>query len=120
MIEDYKDNTPFDDVSNEHWALAYINIAVKENIITGYTDNTFRPEDRISHAEILTILIRLLGHEDTEEAAEGDRWYSYYVNKSKELGISTDTSRSVTKHAKRVDSFVYIYNCLPIILDKEY
>jgi len=99
--------------------IAYI-LLRKENIITGYGDNTFKPEDNITHAEILTILIRLLGHENTKEAAKGKKWYSYYVNKSKELGISTDTSESVTKDAKRVDVFVYMYNSLPVLLDKDY
>lgn len=120
LIEDYKKNTSFNDVSKDYWASAYINIAVKESLIKGYSDNTFRPDNNISHAEILTILIRILDHENTKEAAKGTKWYSYYVNKSKELGISNDISESVTKDAKRVDVFVYMYNSLPVLLDKDY
>lgn len=120
LVGDYKKNAPFNDVPKGHWASAYIDLAVKENIITGYGDDTFKPGNNITHAEILTILIRLLGYENTDKAAKGEKWYSYYVNKSKELGISTDTSESVTKDAKRVDAFVYMYNSLPVLLDKDY
>ncbi len=41
-----------------HWAKEEINAMVRRNIITGYPDETFRPERNISRAEFLTLLSR--------------------------------------------------------------
>lgn len=118
LLDEFKGDTIFSDVNEDHWASSYINIAVKENIISGYGDNTFRPENNISHAEILTILVRILGYYDTE--LKGPYWYSYYVDKAYELGISYDNNASSDSYALRGDVFLYIYNSLPIFLDKKY
>lgn len=42
----------------EEWAAAPIAKAVKLGIITGYSDGTFRPEANITHAEMITMVVR--------------------------------------------------------------
>lgn len=44
-----------------HWAEEAIKYLVNAGIITGYTDNTFRPDRNISRAEFVTLLVRALG-----------------------------------------------------------
>ncbi len=42
-----------------HWAKEEINTLIKRNIIYGYTDKTFKPENKITRAEFLTLLSRV-------------------------------------------------------------
>lgn len=55
----------FDDVKADHWASAYIDLAVAQNWIMGYTDGTFRPEKTITLEEACTMALRLLGYDSS-------------------------------------------------------
>ncbi|WP_051263196.1 S-layer homology domain-containing protein [Tuberibacillus calidus] len=48
----------FIDVPKTHWANKYIGAAAKVNIVTGYSNGTFRPNQSISRAEVAAILVR--------------------------------------------------------------
>ena len=41
-----------------HWAEAYIRNLISLDVITGYPDNTFRPEKNISRAEMISLIYR--------------------------------------------------------------
>ena len=45
----------------------YINALIEKDIISGYPDNTFRPDETITRAETISILIKALGILDDEE-----------------------------------------------------
>ena len=53
----------FSDVSTSHWANGVISYASEEkmkngqNIVNGYPDGTFKPEDNITNAELLKMLV---------------------------------------------------------------
>lgn len=49
----------FKDVPNTHWAKASIGEAVKQGIVTGYPDGTFRPSNTITRAEVASMLSRV-------------------------------------------------------------
>lgn len=51
-----------DDSSIPIWASAYVNIAVKYELISGYPDNTFKPYNNISRAETVALLNRCESH----------------------------------------------------------
>ncbi|MEG1578064.1 MAG: S-layer homology domain-containing protein, partial [Oscillospiraceae bacterium] len=51
---------PFSDVAATHWARDYIASAADKGWITGYTDGTFRPENHITRAEVVTIVNHML------------------------------------------------------------
>ena len=51
----------FDDVSTDHWANGYINLAVSQGIIEGDGDGNFRPNSPITYAEAMTIMVRATG-----------------------------------------------------------
>lgn len=69
----------FADVSASHWAYAYINYAVHEKWITGYEDNTFRPDDMITRAEAVCVVNRVLDRSADEAyiAEHGDTLASF-------------------------------------------
>jgi hypothetical protein len=50
----------YEDVETLHWAYSYIQQVTAEGYMKGY-DNRFRPEDPITKAELVTLLLRLRG-----------------------------------------------------------
>ena len=79
----------FNDVDQNHWAYDYIATAVTAGWITGYEDNTYKPNQPITRAEAMTIINRVLnrGVNENSELLDfkvwpdnqiGD-WYYYEV-----------------------------------------
>ena len=53
-------STPFDDVSDADWYYNAVLTAVNYDWINGYGDNTFRPYNTVTRAEVTTIVNRML------------------------------------------------------------
>lgn len=63
----------FTDVPASHWAHEAVQTALAQGWTGGYPDGTFRPDARITRAEAVTMLGRVLGREgDAVMAATGD------------------------------------------------
>ncbi len=60
------DHTKFTDLNSKHWAYTEIMNLVGENVLTGYTDNTFRPEKPVTRAEFAKFIACALEIEDTD------------------------------------------------------
>lgn len=75
----------FIDIS-DHWAREIINGIADKNIVSGYDDNTFKPNNSITRAEFLTILYNS-GLADTADIdsdisfadVTGNEWYYDYI-----------------------------------------
>lgn len=52
----FADNNTFSDVPATHWANANIEKAVKADLLNGYGDNTFKPENTMSKLEFLSVI----------------------------------------------------------------
>ena len=81
IMEQYKD---FNDVSDGYWAAAYIKAAAKHGWINGYGDGSFRADDEINRAEVVTIVNRLLGREADED---------YIVDNLRKMNTFPDVNR---------------------------
>ena len=81
IMEQYKD---FNDVSDGYWAAAYIKAAAKHGWINGYGDGSFRADDEINRAEVVTIVNRLLGREADE---------AYVADNLRKLNTFSDMSK---------------------------
>ncbi|HHY38689.1 MAG TPA: S8 family serine peptidase [Clostridia bacterium] len=46
------------DVPDTHWARGYITLSAELGLVSGYPDNTFRPEEYVTRAEIAAMLMR--------------------------------------------------------------
>ncbi|MBZ4647306.1 MAG: uncharacterized protein JG777_2795, partial [Clostridia bacterium] len=90
--------TRFPDVVENHWASGYINVAASQGIIIGDDVGTFRPDDSISYAEALTILVRMLGY---APAVNNGSWPTNYITKAAEIGLTDGISVNVTDKAIR-------------------
>ncbi|SKC58192.1 S-layer homology domain-containing protein [Maledivibacter halophilus] len=63
--------TLFSDVAANHWAAGYINVASDMKIINGYGDGNFGPEDQVTYAQAVTMIVRALGYEPKATAMGG-------------------------------------------------
>lgn len=50
----------FADLDKTHWAYDAVQKAVAQEYITGYPDNTVRPDEKITRAEVVTVVNRML------------------------------------------------------------
>ena len=81
----------FKDVSEDFWAYDEINYVVKQNMMSGYPDLSFKPNNPISKAEAATVLVKYLGIEvnpvDTTSFSDvyASDWYAPYVEAGKGL-----------------------------------
>lgn len=79
----------FPDVKG-HWAESYIDRAVKQGFIEGYTDGRFRPEQKVSRAEFVSMINRALGNSETDRISFVDVPYGawYYQDVAKAVRAS--------------------------------
>ena len=89
---------PFDDVPG--WARVYVATAYNRGYMRGYTDGTFRGQNRISRAEFVAMLAQYLKAENvslepttdasfTDVPKDGDAWYTQSVYLLANAGIIT-------------------------------
>ncbi|NLV23069.1 MAG: S-layer homology domain-containing protein, partial [Syntrophomonadaceae bacterium] len=89
--------SPFSDVATDHWANGWINVAAAQGFVKGDPAGTFRPEDQITQAEAITVLLRLLGYNDNLPG----EWPSDYIAKAANLGVLDDITFAATQAATR-------------------
>jgi hypothetical protein len=63
--------TRFPDVPADHWASGYINVAVDVGVVVGYPDGTFLPENQVTFAEAIKMIVAGLGYTPKAEALGG-------------------------------------------------
>jgi hypothetical protein len=53
-------NLPFSDVSNQHWAAKQIAAMVEANLLNGFKDGTFKPNQTTTRAELTALIAKLI------------------------------------------------------------
>lgn len=95
-----------DGVRESHWATREIVVAYEAGLLVGYPDLTFRPDARVTGAEFLTMIIRLMGLEETlvsdstlPEGFLAPSWAISAVAKAAELGLTLpfNTTEPITR-----------------------
>ncbi len=89
-----KGQTIFDDVSEDHWANGYINLAVSQGIIEGDGDGNFRPNAPITYAEAMTIMVKVTGYGVTAKNQGG------YPHGFIKVGTANGLSKNVSGSAR--------------------
>lgn len=101
--------TLFTDVKPGNWYTGYVNLAYSQNLLTGYGNGKFGPDDPVTYGQAATLLLRILGY---TSADVGKVWPTDYVNYAHTLeldkGLSLDTDRGVT----RGEAAILLYNTL--------
>ncbi len=82
---DYEGGNIFEDVPAGHWAYSYINAAANAGWVKGYPDGSFRPDEPISRAEVVTLVNGMINRSVT-------------LGKLKELSVKCPYNDLVEKH----------------------
>ncbi len=81
----------FGDVSNEHPNKTAIDYVKEQGIVSGYSDGTFKPDNRINRAEFTKIIVGAvvadIGNGKNCFSDVKDEWFAKYLCKGKEKGF---------------------------------
>ena len=72
----------YDLINDESWYMPYVISAYEYGLISGYPDNTFRPDSEISLAEVITVASKMhdIYYGGSGEFTPGQLWYSILVS----------------------------------------
>lgn len=76
--------SPFPDVPTTHWAIGYIKLASELDLIKGYPNGKFAPDDKVSYVESVALMLRALNY---NKELDNLSWPDGYMNKAKEAKL---------------------------------
>ncbi len=94
-----KGATPFADVPATHWASGYVNVAFNKGIVTGVSETKFNPDDTVTGAQAITMLVRATGHAGEVTGA----WPAGYIEVATKLGLIANVDFAASAPATRGD-----------------
>src|SRR5690606_25848877 len=84
----------FPDVPATHWAFDFIAQVAGENLVTGYPDGYFRPDQPITRAELTTLVLRMRNiplqsfiGQNVFDDLSSDHWAQDYIGTASALGL---------------------------------
>lgn len=99
----------YNDLISNHWAMKYINYVSKNNIILGYPDGSFHPDENISFAQAVTVTLRLLGYSSSDV---GDFWPDNYLQKASLVGLTASMRYGADEAITRADTVLLLGRAL--------
>lgn len=106
--------TKYPDVVADHWANGYINVATNQGIVIGDDEGNFRPDDTISYAEVMTVMVRAIGHDPVAETKGG--FPTGYLVVGSQEGISKNAIAGADDAVTREMAAQLVFNSLTINL----
>lgn len=110
--EGSKGTTKFADMNTEAkaWATGFVNIGVSEGFISGYEDGSFQPDNNVTYAEAVSMLVRIAGYGRYAEYLGG--WPNGFLSVGSQYGITKGVSASENTAVTRAQVAQLIYNTL--------
>lgn len=93
----------FSDVSQNHWALKYIEFCKNAKLVEGYEDKTFKPDDNITYGEAAKICLTAIGYNNLVKGEESEKWYKPWMKVAYEYKIAEDTDKNPEEKATRLE-----------------
>lgn len=110
-------NTKFTDVDGSHWAAGFVTVGTDQaGFINGYGDGTFGPENNVTYAQVVKMLVASLGYTTYAEANGG--WPGGYMSYGNSLGIvdgvkaNQDTEVTRAQVAQLIDNALDVPLCM--------
>ncbi len=110
--EDEKHGGVFTDVTEEHWAAGYINLAYKYGFISGFGDGTCKPEELVTFEQMVKMLVAVLGYTPMAENRGG--YPVGYLMTASQIGVTKDVKGIASEAIKRKDVAQLVANALDI------
>ena len=92
----------------EEWFAPSVCSAFENGIVTGYDDETFKPDNTITYEEMVAIALRAYGFKLSSN--ENETWYQVFLDKAVELNAFEDLSMIVGQEVTRSEAAQLLYN----------
>ena len=79
--------------SQNHWAAGYIAVGVTDGFINGYDDTTFGPDDTVTYAQAVKMLVAAIGYESYAATIGG--WPTGYLSYGNSLNITDGVAGTI-------------------------
>ena len=103
--------TNFTDVPATHWAAGYVKIANQKEIISGYGDGTFGPDDEVTYEQAIKMLVCALGYAPMFADVK-DAYPTSYMAQANTLGMTVGANGKIGDKATRAIVARLAYNAL--------
>jgi hypothetical protein len=100
----------FTDVAAGEWYTGWINLAAGRGIISGFPDSTFRPNEKVTQAQAVTMIVKALGWGVVVD--QTGTWPANYITKAAELRLFKDAVATDSELVTRGNVAIYCYNAL--------
>ena len=107
-----KKNTKFTDVPESYWASGYIAAIAEKGVISGYADGSFKPDNPVTYAQIIKMLVCAWGYENDANSRGG--YPSGYIAFADSYGITAGISADSGNNCPRKDVAQLCYNTMSI------
>ncbi|QIB68102.1 S-layer homology domain-containing protein [Aminipila butyrica] len=116
MASKYKDQVAasfysslFRDVNSSNWASPYVKLSASNNLLSGYSDGTFRPDSKVTLEQGVNSVLLLLGYTSTDFTGA----FPYaQMNLYSSLGLSSGIVGGIGTLMTKGDAVQLIYNTL--------
>lgn len=103
---DYAFGSEFDDVDVESWLYDYVSCLVDNNITTGYSDNTYRPNAPLKRSQFSAFMARVL--DDSFKQAVLLKAVSYHFEEDGSLTLTVEAKNNFSYPVEVNDSLVLV------------
>lgn len=100
---------------NSHWSKRSVERLVGYEILSGYPDSTFRPDNTMTNAEFATVLSRSMELNTTDTKGE---WYQKYLNAIEEAGYIGTNNDSILSNPQAEISRIIVANTFYNVVKK--
>ncbi len=104
--------TGFTDVPADHWAAGYVYVAKQNNVVAGNGDGTFTPDEQLTYAAIIKMIVVALGYNPL--AAELGEWPGNFISAASQIGLTKGISGKADAAVTRATTARLLYAALTI------
>lgn len=111
-IVEYSGSSYYSDVEAAHRSAYEIMLVTGSGIMSGYTDGTFKPENKVRYIEALKTFVALLGYDIAAQQKGG--WTEGYKNLAVQLGLVKGVNLSEEDFMTKGDFTQLLWNSLDV------
>jgi len=109
QVSNTSKTSPFSDVSFKHWCAPYVTVALVNDIMSGYTDGSFRPEQNVKYEEAISAILKLLGYKKDDFIGGYPGGHMAVAN---DIDLTDGVNLKLGDIVRRGDMATLIYNAL--------